>query len=108
MIFTQSPEVLSIILEWVPFPDQITLWQTGDKLWQKLYQRCMKASPIKLTFDKQFCTKLLECNAEANVCRAVKSLFPVDFSKIGLSYINVVKNLRDTISLYGFGIGIKI
>jgi hypothetical protein len=57
----QSHDAIILVLRFVPFTDQITMWQTGDKTWHRLYKVCVQKSPTTLIFDRNFCDKMLSC-----------------------------------------------
>jgi hypothetical protein len=60
----QYSDIMLKILHYVPFINQIRLWQTGDHTLQRLYKACRKNSTTVLDFDKDFCLELLRSSAE--------------------------------------------
>jgi hypothetical protein len=60
-ITTQPHDIITAILKFVPFVDQITMWQTGNLAWRRLYKASIQKSATTLVFDEDFCRKLLSC-----------------------------------------------
>jgi hypothetical protein len=54
-------DVLAKILDYVPFANQMRLWQTGDRSWHRSYKASIKSHGTTLTLDEEFHRELLLC-----------------------------------------------
>jgi hypothetical protein len=58
-------DVMINVLEYVPFVNQMLLWQTGDRSWQKLYKNWVQEYGTTFDFDTTLYTELISCNKSA-------------------------------------------
>jgi hypothetical protein len=71
----QSEYTISEIIRYIPFVDQITLWQTGDLNWRSLYKLVMQTTTTVLILDEKFCKKMLESHCEVDLEKNSSNIF---------------------------------